>query len=98
MQSAAQPDIEKVHQVGVRDGIVVRRIRNDYVQITMHTGGSALIQSLRLPPFRPCYNKVISNTRHPLDSTLKVSACFTKRAAFNEVPGNRQCESRERVT
>ncbi|MBT9143922.1 MAG: hypothetical protein DDT29_02336 [Dehalococcoidia bacterium] len=84
--------MEEVHGVGIGDGIVIGRVRDDNVpRATTTYRNCGCSETRRSGGTSQSLSSVASNPTYPIQATLIASCCFTENIRFAEIPYYRQC-------
>ena len=97
MSGTAQPDMEEVHQVRIRNCVVVRRVCDNTIKFSSHICRTEIFYSREIPLWIRC-EKMIVYLGHPLQSVTKTSCRFSYWICFSEIPDNRKRKSGEGIS
>ena len=92
MSGTTQPDIEEVHQVGIRNGVVVGRVRNNGVVLTFEVNRAAS-GGMGLSKRNRSVLSVLHIPGHPLQLTGISPRRFAQDRRFGKIPTNWQAKS-----
>src|SRR5712691_10643930 len=99
MQCPPEPYVKEVHQVGVGDGVVVRWVRNDKIEIC-----PVPFICRRQTVYGWLWNtlqggkRMFGSPRYPVYRSSVIPTRLRSRITFAEVPDNGQCESDKRMS
>jgi hypothetical protein len=90
-KSAFQPHVEKIREVCVRYGIVVRWVRNEGCYRVVRQWVFCRRGTLNVPRRQMGLCDSSADTRDPIESSLEVPAPVSKRTNLGKIPDNSQC-------
>ena len=98
VQRTTQPDVEEIHEIRVRDGVVVRRVGADDIELAdldvdcglTHCNGRGCRGRSLL--------RMTTDSRDPLDGLTESARCIRQRTGLREVPDHGEGKPRERAS